>query len=368
MPSFVRPSDSGERVMRAARWHGRQDVRVEEVPTPQAAPGQMLLAVERAGICGTDVEEYLEGPLHVPVGAPHPLSGRSAPLTLGHEVVGRVVDCPGGEVPVGTRVVPDVMPACGHCWWCQRHEPGLCPQLAVLGLQADGGLAEHLVVDARRYVPVPDALPVEVAGFAEPTAVAVRALRKLGDLAGTRVAVVGLGTIGNLIVQALMGTAAVAVAGVDPVLSRRELATAAGAGQAVVPEEASELFADRYGPDLVLECAGTERSLAAAVGLARPGGTVVLVGTGHREMTLPVRDVVLQEKRLLGTAGHVWDVDVAAAVALLERGTIDTGPLLSRTIALEDVVEEGFAALRRDQDLLKIHVDPQGRGHDPRGS
>jgi threonine dehydrogenase-like Zn-dependent dehydrogenase len=250
------------------------------------------------------------------------------------------------------------MPACGHCFWCQRHEPGLCPQLAVLGLQADGGLAEHLGVDAHRWVRVPDDVPLEVAGFAEPTTVAVRALRKVGDLAGARVAVVGLGTIGQLVVRLLAGSAAEAVAGVDPVASRRALAEAAGA-RAVAPDDAPGLFADRHGPDVVLECAGTERSTAAAVRLARPGGTVVLVGTGHLEMTLPVREVVLQEKRLLGTAGHVWDVDVASAVALLARGALDPRPLLSRTIGLDGVVAEGFEALRDDPDLVKIHVDPQ---------
>jgi (R,R)-butanediol dehydrogenase / meso-butanediol dehydrogenase / diacetyl reductase len=92
--------------MRAARWHGRHDVRVEEVPVPEPQPDQALVAVEWCGICGTDLEEYKEGPVSIPVGEPHPLTGRKAPVTLGHEIVGRVVEPArdGSGPPKGARV------------------------------------------------------------------------------------------------------------------------------------------------------------------------------------------------------------------------------------------------------------------------
>jgi (R,R)-butanediol dehydrogenase/meso-butanediol dehydrogenase/diacetyl reductase len=329
--------------MKAARWYGRRDLRVESVPEPVPVVGQVLIEVERVGLCGTDLEEYLEGPI----------DGRP-PVILGHEIVGWVAACPGGELAVGTRVVPDVVAGCGTCWWCARHQPGLCPQLVVLGLQRDGGLAEYMLAEATTCVVVPDNLSPNVAVFAEPASVAVRALRKAGDLTAARVAVVGLGTIGNLVVQLAATTGATMVHGIDPSSSRRALA--ARADSVAAPGSVVEQY------DVVVECAGTQAAVTSAIELARPGGTVVLVGTGAEHLQFPVRDVVLREKRVLGSAAHVWDEDVAAAVALLARGVLEPKPLVSKVIDLDGVVAHGLAALASDPQLLKIIVVPT-KGH-----
>src|SRR5690349_16634264 len=102
---FEKPLDGVER-MRAARWHGRGDIRVEDVPTPRPGPGELLLRVSWSGICGTDVEEYLHGPLIIPTEVPHGLTGRTAPLVLGHEFVGTVAAIGDGvsQFTVGERV------------------------------------------------------------------------------------------------------------------------------------------------------------------------------------------------------------------------------------------------------------------------
>jgi (R,R)-butanediol dehydrogenase / meso-butanediol dehydrogenase / diacetyl reductase len=162
--------------MRAARWHGRHDVRVEEVPVPEPQPDQALIEVEWCGICGTDLEEYNDGPVSIPVGEPHPLTGRKAPLTLGHEIVGCVVKpARDGSGPLeGARVIPDVVLGCGECYWCRRHQEGLCVGHAVVGLHTDGGLAEYVASTARTCVLVPDTLEADVATLAEPTSVAAR--------------------------------------------------------------------------------------------------------------------------------------------------------------------------------------------------
>lgn len=337
--------------MRAARWYGARDVRVESMDRPRPRVGQVLVAVEMVGLCGTDVEEYVAGPVDIP---PALTSG----LTLGHEVVGRVAECPGGEIAVGTRVIPDVVQGCGHCRFCRRHEPGLCAQLVVLGLQADGGLAEYLLADASTCIAVDEALAPRAAVFAEPLSVAVRALRKFGDLSGASVAVVGLGTIGNLVVRTAVLRGADALVGIDPLQSRREQGEQAGADTCLHPADVPAHYADHHrAPDLVIECAGTASAVSAAVSMAASGGTVVAVGTGDASMALPVRDLVLHEKRLLGSAAHVWDVDVAAAVSLLERRAVDPLPLIARTVALSDVVAEGFERLVDDPTLGKVLVD-----------
>lgn len=338
--------------MRAARWYGARDVRVESVNRPRPHPGQVLVAVEMVGLCGTDLEEYLAGPVDIP-------RSLTSGLTLGHEVVGRVAECPSGEIAPGTRVIPDVVQGCGHCRFCRRHEPGLCPELVVLGLQDDGGLAEYLLADAATCIAVDEALAPQAAVFAEPLSVAVRALRKFGDLSGASVAVVGLGTIGNLVVRTAALRGAAVVVGVDPLPARREQAAQAGADACLAPGDVRAHYADHRAPDVVVECAGTPSAVSAAVSVAASGGTIVAVGTGDAVMALPVRDLVLHEKRLLGSAAHVWDVDVAAAVSLLERRAVDPLPLIARIVALSDVVTDGFEPLADDPTLGKVLVDPR---------
>jgi (R,R)-butanediol dehydrogenase/meso-butanediol dehydrogenase/diacetyl reductase len=348
--------------MRAARWHGALDVRIEEVPVPKPGPGEVLVRIERAGICGTDVEEYVAGPVTIPVGWRHPTSGRQAPLILGHELVGTVVD---GDNGLTGRVVPNVVVGCGQCWWCARHQEGLCPKAYVRGLTADGGLAEYVVSEARSCVPIPDHVDLDVAAFAHSVAIAVRALAKVQALAGSVVAVVGAGMIGLLAAQLALVGGAVTVLAVDPVSHRRELASYWGA-VACRPEDAVEQIAELSqgrGADVVLECAGVPGSLSSAIELSRPGGTVVLLGFHAGSESVPLLPVVLEERRLIGSTGHLWDVDIASAVALLSRDAVDVLPMRSAVVPLSDVVAAGFERLRTDRDALKILVDPTGRSH-----
>jgi len=348
--------------MRAARWHAARDVRVDTVPVPTAGPGQALVRVERVGLCGTDVEEYLHGPLDVPVDAPHPRSGAQAPLSQGHEVVGVVADCPDRPDWVGRRVIPDVVEGCLQCWWCDHHEQGLCPELVVLGMHAPGGLAEFMLCRSATLVEVPVHVEPDIAAFAEPVAVAVRALAKAGDVRGATVVVVGAGVVGNLIAQ-VAGAAGAQVVVQDPAPQRRALALTSGA--VVAAADASESAGVVLGAtpgrlaDVVFECAGRDESFADAIALTRSGGLVVLVGLSATTPTLPWRELVLGEKRLVGTAAHMWDTDVATAVDLLAGGIVDPRPLVSRTVTL-DAVADVLEELAAPNDLAKVLVDPTG--------
>lgn len=350
--------------MRALRWYAARDLRIDDVPVPVAGPGQALVRVERVGLCGTDLEEYLHGPLDIPVDGPHPRSGAQAPLTPGHEVVGVVVECPDRPEWVGRRVIPDVVEGCGRCWWCQRHEEGLCPELVVLGMHAAGGLAEFLLCRSATLVEVPAEVEVDVAAFAEPVSVAVRALAKVGDVRGSTIAVVGAGVVGNLIVQVARSAGAQVVVQ-DPSASRRGLALGAGADAAAASvEETGDAVREASGgrlADVVLECAGRTPAFRDSVALTRRGGSVVLVGLSDRDPGLPWRDVVLSEKRLIGTAAHLWDVDVAPAVRLLADGSVDPRPLISDVVSLGGVVP-ALERLAAPNDLAKILVDPARGG------
>jgi len=346
--------------MRALRWYARGDVRVDEIPRPTPAPGQALIRVDRVGLCGTDVEEFLTGPHDIPVSGPHPVSGAQAPLITGHEIVGTVVECASQPAWVGKRVIPDVVEGCGTCWWCERHEVGLCPNLVVLGQHAPGGMAEYMVCRANTLVGVGPDVPVEVAALAEPTAVAVRAVAKISDLRGATVAVVGAGVVGNLVVQVARGMGAQVLV-LDPSATQRNRALEAGAAAvAASGDEFRGVVAGYTGgrlADAVFECAGRPAAIADALSVTRRSGTTVLVGISDATPPLPWRDIVLSEKRVVGTAAHVWDTDVVTAVRLLSTGVVNPRPLISETVGFAGVAE-AFARLAAPGDLAKILVDP----------
>lgn len=341
--------------MFAARWYGARDIRLEQVARPTPGARDALVRIERVGLCGSDVEQFLSG------NAVDPTAGAGdvpQAMTLGHELVGVVEECLSRPSLVGTRVIPDVVEGCGSCWWCLRHDEGLCPTLTVRGQNSDGGLAEYFVGRAARLVTVPEHVTPDVAAFAEPVSVAVRALEKCGDLRGGVVAIVGLGVIGNLIAQVCRAQG-ITVVGIDVAEHRTQLAEAVGV-VAVEPAAALATVLEASGgrgADAVFECAGRETTFAQSFELCRSGGTVVLVGIADEQPPFPWRDAVLREIRVVGTAAHMWDTDVQSAVNLLASGTVRVDHLHSRTIALSEV-SDTLLELAAPNQLAKVLVNP----------
>jgi (R,R)-butanediol dehydrogenase / meso-butanediol dehydrogenase / diacetyl reductase len=340
----------------ALRWHGRGDVRLDEVEAPlPPGPGEVLLAPLWCGICGTDVEEYRSGPLFIPAGEPHPLTGRSAPITLGHEFSGEVLEVgPGVErFRPGDRVAADTLIFCGECYWCRRHQVTLCERLAALGLMADGALAPLCTAPERTLLPIPEGVSDEAGALAETLAVAVRALRRGRFAVGESVAVVGAGAVGLMALQAAGAGGASKVSVVEPLPERRSLALSLGADEAYAPGEAD------LAADLVVECSGSAAAVNSAVGTARKGGRIVLVGIYGRPGTLDFLEVVGTEREIIGSLSHVYDEDFAAAVSLLGRGAVRAEPLVSDRIPLGRALDDGLLALMREpQSHLKILIQP----------
>ena len=345
--------------MLAVRWHARGDVRVEEVPPPAPpGPGELQLRVRWCGICGTDLEEWLSGPVFIPAAAPHPVTGARAPLVLGHEFAGVVVAA-GADVTgpsPGQRVAVDTIVSCGTCYWCRRGEVTRCPALGALGLHGDGGLAELCNAPARICLPVPDTVADDEAALAEPLAVAIRALRRGGLRSGERVAVVGAGAVGLMAVQAAAAFGADGVTVVEPLPERRALAIRLGADRAVPPDEAGTLEAD-----VAVECAGTASAIHAALQALRSGGRAVLLSIVTQSALIAPMDLIRGEKSLIGSLSHVWDQDFREALQLLGRGAVQAAPLITDRIPLSAAVTGGLALLRDEPERhLKILVGESG--------
>lgn len=337
--------------MTAVRWHGPRDIRDERVPRPAAAgPGELLIAVDACGVCGTDIEEWQHGPINIAVDR-HPLTGRQAPLTLGHEFCGTVLAAgEGASTAVGARVAVEVNISCGTCARCIAGDTQLCPSLGSLGLHGDGGLAELVVVPEPVCVPLPDDLPPRRAVLAEPLAVAIRAMRLAGVRAGETVLVLGGGTIGQLAARLVVRAGARALL-VEPHPSRRHVAERAGIPTATPDEPPGDA-------DVTLECAGYPGSVADAAAATRPGGRIAVLGVSTHQLGLTAWDVIRREQHILGVLSHTL-ADFTAAVRTLADGDIDVSGIVTDLVPLSNAIEGAFVPLRdAPADHLKIVVVP----------
>ncbi len=352
--------------MKDALWYARNDIRVEDVPDPSApGPDEMIIKVGACGICGTDLEEYRAGPLFIAADKPNELTGRMAPIILGHEFAGEVVEVGRGvtRFKVGDRIAPDVMISCGECFWCQRHEVSLCDKMAALGFSGDGGLAEYCKVPVGMCMPVARDLPFDHAAMAEPISVAVRALRKSRLRLGETVTIFGGGTIGLFCMQVARSIGASAVFIVEPHAGRRALALKLGADGAFDPRSTDVPVTirqlTRIGSDVVVEASGTTAAAPIAIDTARKSGRIVMVGLPVAAATVNFFSVVSTEKEIIGSLSHVYDEDYAAAVQLLNQGRINVEPLITERIPLHDLLDRGLHRLEREPtETLKIIVKP----------
>lgn len=348
--------------MKALRWHGQGDVRVDDVPdAPPPGPGEVRLAVEWCGICGTDLEEYRDGPVVITT-EPHPLTGQSAPTIIGHEIAGTVTDVGSGVsgLRAGQLVAVDGLFFCGECQACRRHQPNLCPRWAFIGMGYPGGLAEAVTVPAYMAIAAPADVPADHLALSEPVAVAVRAVRRGRPAPGDRIAILGAGTIGLAILQVLRAGGDHEVVVVDPVRFRRDTALALGAAAALEPGEDLGDAQAGVGPDLVFDCTGLPSTPGVALDAVRSGGRIVLVGLPPQPAPMDYLQLALREVELVGSLSHIYDEDFVRAVELIARGDIDAAALITHRLPLERAVEDGIAFLAGPDaaTALKILVRP----------
>ncbi|MBA2272655.1 MAG: alcohol dehydrogenase catalytic domain-containing protein [Actinobacteria bacterium] len=352
--------------MKAVVWHGRNDVRVDEVDdAPPPGAGEIRARVECCGICGTDIEEWRHGPVWIPADEPHPITRRRSPLTLGHEIAARAVDI-GSSVDgfsEGDLIAIEGVLGCGRCWWCVRHQANLCPHLANVGLHFDGGLAESVTLPAAVCAVVPEGILPEDAALAEPVSVAIRAVRRSRLSLGESAAVFGAGMIGLASVAAANAAGASTVVVIEPDARRRELALGLGATAAFTPEdggwpEASRELTGGRGPDVCVDAAGTPATGPAAVAASRRGGRTVVVGLANQASSLMFSSIATGEKEVLGSLAHVLDEDFTPAIQLIGSGAISAGAVDAVKVPLDRAVDDGFRALTQPEPPPKVLVRP----------
>jgi len=348
--------------VRAVRYHGAGDVRVEDTPVPEPGGGEILVRVATVGICGTDVGEFVHGPHFLPLDAPHPHSGHSGPTIPGHEFSGWVIGvgdgvtgfAEGDLVGVGAGV------ACGECPPCQDGQTNLCHSYWTVGLHSNGGLAEAAVIPAScSYNLSGSAITPDLAALTQPMSIAMHATGRGRVEDGDRVVVLGAGGIGSFVVHAAAASGATVTAmDIDP----QRLAAASRLGAATTtdvsalgPEE--ELSGDK--PTVVFECTGRPDSLLRALRLVADRGRVVVVGHQPEPVAVDFREVALDELEIIGTQAHVLARDFPAAVDLIAADPGAWAEVAPTVYPLDQVVEVGLIPMAKGESpQIKVLFDP----------
>jgi len=333
--------------MKAAILHGPRDLRVESLRDPRPEPGEVVVRMTAAGLCGTDYEIW---------SGARPVA---YPRIMGHELVGRVEATASDvtRVSPGDPVVIEPNYSCGHCPLCREGNRNLCLSRTTIGINADGGFAELVRVPARCCWRATAGAASDALLLAEPLAVVVRAVGRGEPKPGETAAIVGAGTLGLLALQVLRARGA-RVMVTSRSRRRFALATELGADATHATLEgrladAARRFAGREGVDLVVETAGTAEAVTHALELVRPGGRVVLTGLPHEPTSVSFFSVVRREITLTGSM--IYQDEFPEALRLVESGAVQTTPLITHRFGLERI-GEAFAA-HADPSSIKVALE-----------
>jgi L-iditol 2-dehydrogenase len=329
----------------------------EDLPSPQAARGEVLVAVRACGICGSDVH-----------GMDGSTGRRRPPVVMGHEAAGVIARLGDGAQGwrEGDRVTFDSTVSCGVCPPCRSGRINLCDNRRVLGVSCDeyrcnGAFAEYVAVPQQILYRLPDELTFARAAMVEPVSVAVHAVGRLAIRLNDTAVVVGAGMIGLLLIQALRAAGCGRIIAVDLEPGRLELARRLGAAETIRAEGDDPLPAllaltGGRGADVAMDAVGLASTVRLAVAAARKGGQVALVGNLAPQVELPLQVVVARELMLYGSCASSGEYP--ACLDLIARGTIDVDCLTSTVAPLA----EGAAWFRRLYDrepgLMKVVLEP----------
>lgn len=343
--------------MRAIVVHAEKDIRIEERNTENPCKGELLVQVDRGGICGSDLHYYHHGGIGT--------IRLREPMVLGHEIGGRIVkvgDAVSG-LESGQRVAVSPSRPCSSCRYCLEGAPQHCLDMRFYGSampfpHIQGAFQEFITVSPAQCAVVDD-LTAGEAALAEPLAVTLHAAKQAGNLVGKRVLVTGCGPIGLLCAKVARSAGAIEIAATDiadfPLGKAREAGVDHCINSASATDNDSPLsqwHEDKGYFDVLFECSGVAAALAAAVPALRPGSIIVQVGLGG-DMTLPLQQMTAKEIELRGS--FRFHEEFFSGVAMMQRGQIDVKPLITHTLPLEQAVD-AFNLAGDRQQAIKVQL------------
>lgn len=334
--------------------HNIRDLRVEDVPLPKIQSNDVLVRVTACGICGTDIHFY-RGEWKVRL-----------PLIPGHEFSG-IVEKVGSNVKMinpGDHVVAEPNITCGECIYCRMSERNFfCVNLRAIGVDRDGAFAEYVSVPAKNVYIIPNDFPLEEAALIEPLACCIRGLDNVGIKVGDKVAVIGTGPIGLLMIQLVKMWGAVKVYAMDLLEERLKIAKKLGADVIINPtkEDPIEVImedTDNLGVDISIEAVGSVRAINTAFRVVRRGGRLLIFGVAPQNAIWRVRPFELYDKELLIVASYRSPYTFQRAVKIAISRRINLSEIITHTLPLDKIVEAFNMLDRKARGVIKVIIKP----------
>jgi 2-desacetyl-2-hydroxyethyl bacteriochlorophyllide A dehydrogenase len=336
--------------MKAAVLTSAREITTQEVAYPALEQHGIILKVKACGVCGSDLHVYKR-------------EGKEGTI-FGHEFSGDVVEV-GSQVAgiaAGMRVTAVGFRPCGQCFWCRQGKGHRCSDMALLGYQFPGAMAEYVhipfAVLGRSIFPLPDELTYEDGASVEPLSISYFSVNRAQPKEKEVIAIIGLGVIGLYAIQVLkaLGVAKILASGRRP--SRLEAAAAFGADVVIdaAKEDAVRAVMEataNMGVNTVIECAGQQMTFDQSVAMARGGGKVMLVGVYEEPLKWDPLPVIGKNLSLIGCLGG----NFPAAIDLLKTGRVKAKPLVTHTFSLEQAAE-AFEAQLKDPRAIKVMIKP----------
>ncbi|KHE74092.1 2,3-butanediol dehydrogenase [Kocuria marina] len=351
--------------MKAVLFYGKEDLRIEQIEEPQLRPGTVKIKPAYNGICGSDLHLYEDGPIPPAPTAekPHPISGETLPVVLGHEFSG-VVEELGDDVEglsVGDSVVVEPLMVDGTCPACQKGAYNLCEKMGFIGISGrGGGLSEHIVVERCWVHPVGE-MPLDQAAMIEPLSVAVHTVKHARAQSGQTAVIGGAGPIGLLVAAVLKAQ------GVKTIVSevskgRCEMAASTGVADVVVDPTSEDLNAvvashtGGAGAELAFDAAGVGVVMDQLLEVLGAGGRLEVVAIHSKPVQLDITaQLTMQDREMGSSVGYANDH--ADAIELVQRGKVNLEPFITSRIRADQIIEEGFKRLITNKDSeVKILV------------
>lgn len=308
-----------------------KEIIFKEVDVPQVGEHQVLVKIMNIGICGSDIHVY-----H----GVHPFT--SYPVTQGHEVSGEITELGKNvtEFYVGQKVTIEPQVYCGECYPCRHGKYNLCEELKVMGFQTTGTASEYFAVDASKVTPIPQEMSFEEGAMIEPLAVAVHAVKQMGNVQGMNIVVIGAGPIGNLVAQTAKGMGAAKVMITDVSDLRLEKAKECGIDVCINTKDRDfgEAMVKTFGPDkadVIYDCAGNNITMGQAIKHARKGSVIVLVAVFAGMATVDLAVANDHELDIKSTMMYRHE-DYVDAIRLVKEEKVQLKPLISKTFAFKD--------------------------------
>lgn len=338
--------------MTAALYQGVEQVTVEKIDIPVIGPGEALIKVHYAGICGTDMDIYK---------GKHPRA--KAPLVMGHEFSGQIVDIDPDyktQYPVGTRVVVEPLISCGKCYACLTGYAYVCQSLRLYGIDKNGAFAQYVKVDVKKIYLIPEVFSYEQAALIEPAAVAVHSVRISDIKLNDTVVVLGSGIIGTLIYQVVKLAGPRKIIVIDIKENRLKIAEQLGFttinSAKIDPIEEVLRLTNGRGADIVFEVTGSGTTALQMCKMARVRGEVVLVGMPKTPPQIDLLTIGFRELTLKGVRVYA-PFDFERAIDIAARGLINLDCLISHRLNISES-PKGFEMLKGSSDAMKVLIKP----------